>query len=101
MTEYHEEPWEAAERDHAERIEREAAAWRARWPNHCKHCGGWGGFAYVQSHGPGLREPMVDLCDDPEDLRTCHRCGELGCDEDGNGPCTACGWDNDDGVPQY
>lgn len=79
----------------------EGKAWAARWPAHCKACGGWGGAAFWQSHGEGPSEQMFDPCDAPANLATCHRCGEPGLNpDDGGGPCSACGWNYDDGVPE-
>lgn len=72
--------------------------WRNRWPLHCRACDGWGGRTFLQSHGPGPSEQLFDICGATEDIAMCHRCGVTGLDEDGNGPCTACGWNYDDGV---
>src|SRR6185295_15546488 len=78
------------------------AEWKAKWPRHCTLCGGWGGKTFYQSHGPGPSEQMFDLCvhDQDEDFSLCHRCGENGLTEDGEGPCKSCGWDFDDGIPE-
>lgn len=75
-------------------------AWRAKWPNHCRKCGGWGGFSFTQRHDSGPGEQMFDLCEAVEDPCICHRCGEPGLDSDGNGPCTKCGWNYDDGLQE-
>jgi len=84
----------------AQRTE-EAKQWRAKWPNHCKHCVGWGGSAYSENHGiPGPGETIFDPCGAIEDPTICHRCGEKGLTEDSEGPCTKCGWNFDDGEPQ-
>ena len=83
--------------------QREAnAAWLAAWPNHCRHCAGWGHRAASQNHVYGstmATETFTDPCQAIEDARTCHRCGEPGLDENGEGPCTGCGWNYDDGLP--
>jgi hypothetical protein len=78
-----------------------AAAWRLRWPGHCRACSGWGGTTYQESHGfaGGGSETMFDECGAHADLRVCHRCGCLGLSVDGSGPCSACGWNYDDGEP--
>jgi hypothetical protein len=83
------------------------AAWKARWPNHCKACGGWGVFRRV-SHKPGeiagheSGEITLRLCD-ALPSGTCHRCGASDginvADELSRG-CRYCGWDYDDGVPE-
>ena len=105
---YEPTPAEFEEWEHQEKAEREAyqqhkaaeAAWAEKWPNHCTNCGGWGGFSTPASYdGPGDFDP----CEPGEDvpIEKCHRCGELGLDEDGNGPCKKCGWNYDDGIPQW
>ena len=74
------------------------AEWRQRWPNRCSHCRGWGMFTFVEMHGfkHGCGETMADPCEAlPEGV--CHRCGAQGLGEDGTGPCSACGWNYDDG----
>jgi hypothetical protein len=75
-------------------------AWKARWPNHCKACGGWGAFPQAD---PALGEITLTLC-----LAlppgTCHRCGAANAidPEDAvlSRGCRECGWDFDDGVPE-
>jgi hypothetical protein len=78
-----------------------AAAWREKWPGHCKACHGWGGKSFTERHGfkGGGGEQMFDECQAIEDARVCHRCGCLGLDVAGEGPCSACGWNYDDGEP--
>jgi hypothetical protein len=72
-----------------------AEEWRAKWPNHCKKCHGWGGKMW-----PATRhEPEdFDFCGAhlPD---ICHRCLHSGLTEDGEGPCSNCGWNFDDGEP--
>jgi len=68
-------------------IEKQVEEWLKRWPNHCKECGGWGG----KPIGFDLCESIVPPFDEAE---VCHRCGERGLDEIGQGPCTKCGWDD-------
>jgi hypothetical protein len=84
-------------------IRKDGEAWRARWPKHCTKCGGWGGFTFYESHGmPGPGEQMFDECCAHDDLRTCHRCSELGLQEDGSGACSHCGWVyGEDGDPSF
>lgn len=43
---------------------------------------------------------MFDPCEATERIETCHRCGLDGLAEDGEGPCTHCGWNYDDGEPE-
>jgi hypothetical protein len=76
--------------------------WEAKWPHHCTKCGGWGGSSYVEMHGfkYGPGETIFEPCQEFEDLTICHRCGEHGLKEDGEGPCRACGWNYDDGIPE-
>jgi hypothetical protein len=88
-----------AERQRAANMLEAQRVWKARWPNHCTGCQGWGGFVFYQSHGPGPSEQMFDVCERTEDTARCHRCGELGLTEDGEGPCALCTWDFDDGAP--
>lgn len=73
-----------------------------RWPAFCRKCGGWGGSSYQESHGfkGGGSETIFDLCGAIEDVRVCHRCGCLGLNEEGEGPCSACGWNFDDGLQE-
>lgn len=79
-----------------------SSEWTKRWPNHCRHCHGWGGFTYYENHGDdrfGPGEQVMEPCGAIDDLRTCHRCGWLGLTADGDGPCGGCGWNYDDGDP--
>lgn len=79
-----------------------AARWRAAWPDHCKACQGWGGAVSFQTHPYGATsaaEPLFDLCEAHERIETCHRCGQDGLAESGEGPCLHCGWNYDDGEP--
>lgn len=79
-----------------------ASEWAQRWPRHCRACGGWGGVEYVERVPYGMGSagmPAFDPCEALE-LTVCHRCGEHGMDEFGGGPCQACGWNFDDGLPE-
>jgi len=98
---YEPEPWEIAWAESAKQVEIAAAEWRSRWPHHCKHCHGWGGSWYEESHGfkGGGFETIFEPCDALTHPTTCHRCGFAGLDADGNGPCALCGWNCDDGEP--
>ena len=90
---------EAAEAAYYEKLVKEteaaAAAWRATWPNACARCHGHGG-----TYDPGnyWNPPEFDPCGALADT-ACHRCGAAGLTEDGEGPCSACGWNYDDGEP--
>lgn len=78
--------------------------WAAKWPRYCTKCGGWGGHSYYEMHGfrGGGGELILEPCDAHDDCRTCCRCGEPGLSECGEGPCSLCGWNFDDGIPdQY
>ncbi len=92
----------AAEKQRAEQVASAAAAWRKAWPAHCPACGGWGGSGFTEMHGfkGGSGEQLFDRCGALPDAATCHRCGQDGLAEDGDGPCAHCGWDYNDGVPQ-
>jgi hypothetical protein len=74
-------------------------AWKARWPDYCRACGGWGLIDYRDPRtGEAGAEPCRAL---PEG--SCHRCGT----PDAIHPegvvlsrgCIECGWDFDDGIP--
>lgn len=95
------EPWELAMQQHSAQVAAAASAWIQRWPAHCKSCGGWGASSYEESHGfkGGGTETFTDPCEAPPGLQTCHRCGYDGLDTEGAGPCIACGWNYDDGMP--
>lgn len=80
----------------------DAELWIKRWPHYCTQCNGWGGSSYEESHGfrGGGTETIFEPCD-AEPISKCHRCGAPGgLDEEGDGPCCACGWNYDDGVPE-
>jgi hypothetical protein len=89
-------------------IQRGAELWKKRWPNHCRHCGGWGGTSYPAtgpSYSCGGEPGGFDLCEAEPfcSQNLCHRCGgyldtpnEDVCE---TGPCRECGWNYDDGVP--
>lgn len=69
--------------------------WRERWPGYCGHCSGWGQFSYPATYeDPGGADP----CDDCVGSGKCGRCGTTGLPEEG--PCSKCGWNYDDGLPQ-
>ena len=82
------------------------AAWKARWPNHCKACGGWGVLPRAGADSRRIanddsRQITLRLCD-ALPPGTCHRCGA----PDGIDPadklsrgCRHCGWDFHDRVP--
>jgi len=75
--------------------------WTRRWPHYCPGCAGWGGSSFQESHGmPYGSETVYDPCWYTDNPAICHRCGELGLDECGGGPCSVCGWNYDDGLHQ-
>lgn len=90
------------ERRRAEQVEAAAQAWRRAWSRHCAACGGWGGSSFTEMHGfrGGSGEQMFDPCGAFPNAATCHRCGQDGLGEDGDGPCKHCGWDYDDEMPE-
>ncbi len=89
-------------RDTQARERQRQETWVSRYPTYCRQCDGWGAF-----HPPGSWEepPCIDPCDGctaNEPTPLCGRCGFAGLDrETGEGPCSACGWNYDDGLPQY
>jgi len=91
------EEQERIEREAYEEVEKLVKEWRAKWPNACDECGGWVGF---HTRGTYDSPPDFDPCE-REPAEECHRCGEIGLDEDGNGPCSKCGWNYNDGEPQW
>jgi hypothetical protein len=93
------EAWEVAQDAADAQIRAANAQFERLWPNYCKHCGGWGGSSYQESHGfkGGGSETIFDLCGALENEQ-CHRCGARGLSEDGEGPCKACGWNFDEGL---
>lgn len=78
----------------AQEIREANAAWVARWPKHCPACNGWGGFS----------KPLTDAYSGTFTWCTarraeqCHRCGGLGLNAQGKGPCSVCAWNFDDGA---
>lgn len=91
---------------------KEASEWKKKWPAHCVHCNGWGGHVTYESHGlPGIGERLFEPCDcllkeDIEDI-VCPRCGLHGLtfneytEVDEDKECTECGWNYDDGLPEF
>lgn len=88
-----------------ERVNKAHDEYEAQWPNHCRHCNGWGGFA--QYNYP--REPDdFESCGDCIDKGICPRCGQQAwSDEDlfNNDVlvCPHCGWKDgnlDSGCPE-
>ena len=84
-----------AEPDLLEQEIRQAnAAWADRWRKHCTACNGWGGFS----------APLADARSGGFAWCTalgagqCHRCGEHGLSAEGEGPCSVCGWNYDNGM---
>jgi hypothetical protein len=78
------------------------AAWKARWPNHCKACGGWGVLQRTGHEPNESGEITLRLCD-ALPPGTCHRCGApdgIDLQDELSRGCRECGWDFDDGVPE-
>lgn len=78
------------------------AEYRAKWPNHCTHCLGYGGHYYPDTrYEPGGFEP----CDYCYGIGICPRCaqpmGPVGVDSydwvEDHSNCTRCGWSDQPG----
>ena len=79
---------------HTDRID---AAWKEKWPNYCTACGGWADMP----RNIDSMASVIRLCE-RRPTTQCHRCGEHGLDgELWEGPCSACGWNFDDGLPSW
>lgn len=82
-------------------------AWLSEWPDYCRHCHGQGAHYYTFDPSPtgvslsaGTMED-AEPCDQCTEQGICARCGKAGLDpETGEGPCSHCGWNYDDGVPE-
>ncbi len=81
------------------RLQAELEAFKAKWPNFCTHCGGWGVIPYAaRIYRDGSGEPGgADPCSYCLEKGLCPRCGkELNMLVRGYydwGYCTHCGWD--------
>jgi hypothetical protein len=76
-------------------------AYDQAWPKHCKTCHGAGGHSWNECHDRGYPgEPMSEPCADCTEKDICARCGEQTLTE-GEGPCSACGWNYDSERPDY
>lgn len=92
--------------ENTKRYEKLLAEWTERWPKHCKNCAGWGGFSSSFDPSPagvslssGTMED-AEPCPECTEKGVCARCGAKGLNpETGEGPCSLCGWDYDDGEP--
>lgn len=93
---------EQAEREWVESVQKAQAAYDQAWPNHCKTCNGEGGHSWEERHDRGYPgEPMSEPCANCTEQDNCPRCSEHTLTE-GEGPCSACGWDyKDGGRPSY
>ena len=96
----------SAQEDYYKKVKEEQDAWSAMWPNYCKKCGGWGEGHWTENQSPigsgqNWSMDMADVCECVESGK-CPRCGaENAIDEEGQGPCPACNWNNDDGMPAW
>lgn len=70
--------------------------WVEKWPKYCGDCGGAGRF---HDWGDMYTPPSDEPCDMCTCIGVCARCGERGLTEDGEGPCSRCGWNYDDAIP--
>lgn len=88
------------------------SAYKEKWPNFCKTCGGAGEFHFTENGAP-LGEgywpmPMADPCEACTNQGICPRCGKEGLTNEekgdtstGDGPCKFCSWDyKDGGMPE-
>ncbi len=86
-----------------ERAQAARVAWAARWPNHCEACGGWGGATSYYDPSPAGVSLSAGFLQDFDPCAECSdkgRCGRCGGPVTDDGPCPACGWNCDDGMPQ-
>lgn len=84
----------------AKTAQREAVrrAWHVAWPDACGYCCGRGGTYH---HGSFFEPPSFDPCPGCTEDGNCARCGGLLTNPDeGEGPCTVCGWNYDDSAPE-
>src|SRR5690606_15528140 len=74
--------------------------WKAKWPNHCRACNGWGVLSLDQTSNTlifceQLAAPGAMV------FGQCHRCGSTNAEatrEIGEHACAACNWQFDDGL---
>lgn len=93
--------------DATARYEVAIAEYERLWPNYCHICHGEGQFtSQYDPSPPGISLGsgyMVDYepCEWCTEIGKCPRCGKFGLNpEDGEGPCSHCGWNyNDLGAP--
>lgn len=94
-------------------FEREILAYKAKWPNYCEECGGWGGHVSYYDPSPsgiGLSPGYMmdyDPCAECLEQDICPRCGFKTPDIFVEGEyedyyqCPKCGWkEGDEGIPQ-
>lgn len=89
---------EEAYNEYNRQVNADRAAFEEKWPDYCRACGGWGKWSRPQTRWePADGGPCESLPDG-----TCHRCNfEAGLTPDGDGPCSHCGWNYDDGLRDY
>ena len=76
-------------------------AWKEKWPNYCQECDGAGKHLWFEKRDCGYSEPMGEPCECTEQ-GICPRCGAQGIDhETAEGPCSECGWNFDDSMPEH
>jgi hypothetical protein len=104
---YSDDEHEAIYKAAIEDSNRRATEWETRFPNHCRHCGGWGGFAGWQSVPYGSTSaylPDYDTCLHCVEENRCPRCFEEVkiWEEDTDQHCPYCDWDprHADGSPR-
>lgn len=79
--------------------------WAGTWPNWCRSCRGFGAF---YDYGSYEVPPSCEPCDDCTGRGICSRCAHAGLTSEdrgdqstGDGPCRCCGWNYDDGLPDF
>lgn len=89
-----------------ERHQAECRAYDAQWPQHCKHCGGWGVVRLIDSVPYGSTSVTLESDEVCEHCRgserpTCPRCGCMTLPQDGE-LCAECHWNvGDAGRPKW
>lgn len=99
---------QACMQEHFEHVKAQNDAWKAKWPHHCKNCGGWGMFITRGVYSGPPEHCYPDECDPCDAIPDgmCHRCRAMNYTVDqgygyGDRKCPACGWRFDDGLAEF
>lgn len=90
-----------------DRFKEQLREYHDSYPNHCRHCRGWGGFEYYFTHPyPEPPDEGFDPCTECVEQGRCPRCGgsiKPAWDNEGEFTCTSCGYDSSEtsGEPQW